>query len=142
MLKRPQIESFLVPTLTKFKVKKQPKFIQWLKRPKINSNIKNKIFKPLKFYSPRISHNILKIVKVDSGGMINSISFEFSSSDLVNNTLTRFHGLNTKNVDVTIIDDTGKEIGLTSTVSVSHVIIEMGRAVIPNGKKWTLLVEA
>jgi hypothetical protein len=84
--------------------------------------------------------NKLKTITLDSGvEMSNSLAFPFSSNDLVNLKLKKYHGWNTTAIDITVIDNVGKEIEISSQVDNQYVEIDLTRCTISGN--WTLLVE-
>jgi hypothetical protein len=94
----------------------------------------------VKLFNRILSAKIVKIFRLDSGvSDLDSRTFSFSANDLVNNKYKVNHGLNTKALDVTVIDNLGKEIEVTSQVDISFVEIDLNRCTIINN--WILLVE-
>jgi hypothetical protein len=93
-----------------------------------------------KLFNRILSAKIIKIFRLDSGvSDLDSKTFSFSANDLTNGKYKVSHGLNTKALDVTVIDHLGKEIEVTSQVDTTFVEIDLNRCTITNN--WTLLVE-
>jgi hypothetical protein len=85
---------------------------------------------------------LIELLSIDSvGGMVSSKStiFPFVSNDLVNGKLKKTHGWATTAIDVTVVDNLGREIEFSSTVSSMDVEVDFSRATITG--TWQLLLE-
>ena len=68
-----------------------------------------------------------------------SVNFYFTSSDLTNNKLTKYHGFNSV-VDVSVFDATGEEVEVSVDVSdPMRVTIDLGRLQVEN--TWQIKIE-
>lgn len=89
-----------------------------------------------------ISSKLIEVIQISggqTGGTVTSISYTFTTNDLVNRKLTKTHSYGTNELDITIIDNLGKEIEFSSVVTATTVEVDFARANITGN--WKLLIE-
>lgn len=95
----------------------------------------------LKILENKLSAKIVEVVVIESGvSDINSISFTFTQNDIVDNKLTKYHGLNSPIVDVSITDNMNNEIMLgLHIINTNNVEIDFTRVQVIG--TWRCLIE-
>lgn len=87
-----------------------------------------------------IKSSILRVIyKEVSPIPVDSLNFLFSASELINNTLTKYHGFNSR-VDVSVFNELGEEVEVEVDASnLNYVTVNLGRLTVTNN--WTIKIE-
>lgn len=112
-----------------------------LKQNKLNADIKYEDISA-KIKNSLIGSEIIDklVIYYDDNSNMNSVIFNFTASDLVNNKLTKTHNLNKTLVDVSVFDNTDTEVmvGL-NIINNNSVELDFSRVTVTG--TWKLMIE-